>query len=69
LNVTFPSVSPDVMRAAQVVTAFTMAAFLATRFVPKYAATLRVALLVAYLVTVVGFCLYVALGMGAPRSL
>jgi hypothetical protein len=56
------------MQAAQVVTGVTMVAMLATRYAPRYRNRLRLALLVIYLVAIVGFCLYVFGSASAATS-
>lgn len=60
----FGAVSSDDMRAAQMVTAATMAGFLAAGLVPglqRYAARIRLVLLAAYLLACGGFIAYVLL--------
>lgn len=57
----FDAVSPEVMQAGRILTGATMAAWLLAGFLPRHRARLRTALLVLYLLGVVGFFLYVVI--------
>jgi hypothetical protein len=61
----FDAVPVEQMRAAQVVTGLTMAAFIMTGFIPgarRRVRTIRLMLLVAYLLACCGFVAYALLG-------
>ena len=60
----FSAVSGEEIRAAQIVTGVTMAAFIAVGMIPatrRYATQIRAALLVLYLVVFGGFLVYALL--------
>jgi hypothetical protein len=60
--VIFALVSPQTMRAAQILTAATMAAWILAGFFPRRRFWLRPAILLLYLCGIIGFVLYVMLG-------